>query len=167
MIESTPPLQQHYARLLQESGIGHYQNRSSSYDHSQHSVIQECELPLIDLEGLKSCDERERLACSAAICKAASKWGFFQVSNHGVDPELLRKMKSEQVRLFDMPFEKKAACRLLNNSYRWGTPTATCPNQFSWSEAFHISLTKISEPACWGEFNSLRYQDPMPLISFS
>ncbi|KAK4264128.1 hypothetical protein QN277_029459 [Acacia crassicarpa] len=159
MIESNPPLQQHYGRLLQESGKGHRQNRSCFYDHTHHHhhpVIKECELPLIDLEGLKSCDERERLACSAAICRAASEWGFFQVINHGIDPELLRKMRREQVMLFDMPFEKKATCGLLNNSYRWGTPTATRPSQFSWSEAFHISLAKISEPACWGEFSSLR-----------
>ncbi|KAF7827517.1 gibberellin 2-beta-dioxygenase 8-like [Senna tora] len=130
-----------------------------------HLKTEECELPLIDLEGLitKMCDERERQACCAAICKAACEWGFFQVVNHGIKPQLLRRMRREQVKLFDMPFEKKATCGLLNNSYRrsklvsrWGSPTATRPNQFSWSEAFHIPLTKISEPACWGDFSSLR-----------
>ncbi|WRX16220.1 Oxoglutarate/iron-dependent dioxygenase - like 10, partial [Theobroma cacao] len=45
---------------------------------------------------------------------------------------------------------------LLNNSYTWGTPTATCPKQFSWSEAFHVPLTKVSDEACYGEFTSLR-----------
>ncbi|XP_028783794.1 gibberellin 2-beta-dioxygenase 8-like [Neltuma alba] len=155
MIESNPPLQQYYGRLLQESAGKGHQNRSCFYDPTHYPVIAECELPLIDLDGLKRCDRRERLACSAAICKAASEWGFFQVINHGIDTELLRKMRREQVKLFDMPFEKKETCGLLNNSYRWGTPTATRPNQFSWSEAFHIPLTKISEPACWGEFKSL------------
>ncbi|KAL3583299.1 hypothetical protein D5086_014360 [Populus alba] len=37
---------------------------------------------------------------------------------------------------------------VLNNSYRWGTPTATCPKQFSWSEAFHIPISKVFE--LWG-----------------
>ncbi|KAG6767700.1 hypothetical protein POTOM_028914 [Populus tomentosa] len=45
---------------------------------------------------------------------------------------------------------------VLNNSYRWGTPTATCPKQFSWSEAFHIPISKVFEKACYGEFSSLR-----------
>jgi hypothetical protein len=45
---------------------------------------------------------------------------------------------------------------VLNNSYRWGTPTATCPKQFSWSEAFHIPISKVFEQACYGEFSSLR-----------
>lgn len=53
-------------------------------------------------------------------------------------PWLLRRMRREQVKLFQAPFERKATCGLLNNSYRWGSPRATCPKQFSWSEAFHI-----------------------------
>ncbi|CAK9162786.1 unnamed protein product, partial [Ilex paraguariensis] len=125
-------------------------------DH-QNEVMEECELPLIDLSNLRSDYEEERMACAQAICRASSEWGFFQVVNHGISLEILRKMRREQVKLFKGPFEKKANCGLLNNSYRWGNPAATCPKQFSWSEAFHIPLTKMSEEACFGEFNSLRY----------
>lgn len=157
MIESSPPFQHYYGALVQRSAKSSH-NKSffhdHSHDHTQHPVIKECELPLIDLDGLRSCNERERLACCEEICKAASEWGFFQVVNHGINPDLLKKMRKEQVKLFDMPFEKKAKCGILNNSYRWGTPTATHPYQFSWSEAFHIPLSKISEPACWGDFTS-------------
>lgn len=123
--------------------------------------MEECQLPLIDLSGLSSNDAKEQLACAAAICGASSQWGFFQAVNHGISPELLRTMRREQVKLFQTPFKRKASCGLLNNSYRWGTPTATCPNQFSWSEAFHIPLTKISEQVCYGEFSSLRYTSPI------
>ncbi|KAA8532306.1 hypothetical protein F0562_032339 [Nyssa sinensis] len=147
MIESNPPLLHNYAELLRHSGD----------QRKGHEVtMEECELPLIDLSGLRSDDEGERIACATAISRASAEWGFFQVVNHGISLELLRKMRREQIKLFKAPFERKATCGLLNNSYRWGTPTATCPKQYSWSEAFHIPLTKISEEACYGEFSPLR-----------
>lgn len=149
MIHSDPPLLNHYGALL---------CRSTQCDEPQSRLImEECQLPLIDLRGLSSRDEMVRKACAAAIYRASSEWGFFQVVNHGISPRLLEKMRSEQVKLFQTPFERKASCRLLNNSYTWGTPTATCPKQFSWSEAFHVPLTKVSDEACYGEFTSLRY----------
>lgn len=154
MVESTPPLLHDYGQLLVHSGQDCAARRSNIF--SPEVVMAECELPLIDLRGLRSGDERERAGCAAAICRASSEWGFFQVINHGISPELLRRMRREQVKLFHAPFERKATCGLLNNSYRWGSPRATSPKQFSWSEAFHIPLAKISEEACYGEFSSLR-----------
>ncbi|KAI4357082.1 hypothetical protein L6164_001053 [Bauhinia variegata] len=151
MMESNPPLLQHYGALLLNSAEG--PKIKGSKDQTE-PLMDDCELPLIDLSGLSSSNERERLACSSAICRASSEWGFFQVVNHGINPDLLRKIRREQVKLFELPFEK-VTCGLLNNSYRWGTQTATRPKQFSWSEAFHIPLNKISEAACWGEFTSL------------
>lgn len=153
MIESkaNPPLQHHYRALVQKSA------ELARHTH-RPVIIKECEVPVIDLDGLESCVEGERQACCAAICKAASEWGFFQVVNHGISRELLRRMRREEVKLFDMPFEKKATCGLLNHSYRWGTPTATRPSHFSWSEAFHIPFTNISQPPCCPDFTSSRYQ---------
>ncbi|KEH30540.1 gibberellin 2-beta-dioxygenase 6 [Medicago truncatula] len=152
MIDSNPPLLNHYGALLRNSA----EPQKAKSSNGQDNTVVECELPLIDLNGLKSCNVSERLACTAAICKAASEWGFFQVINHGINPDLLRNMREEQMKLFRVPFEKKVTCGLLNNPYRWGTPSATSSNHFSWSEAFHIPLTMISEAACWGEFNTLR-----------
>ncbi|KAL5554480.1 hypothetical protein UlMin_041881 [Ulmus minor] len=155
MIDSCPPLLEHYGALLSHSST-HQQKPKCDDDHYNGTVMQECQLPLIDLNGLKSHDQWERAECVKAISKASSEWGFFQVVNHGISPELVKKMNGEQMKLFKAPFERKATCKLLNNSYRWGTPTATRPNQLSWSEAFHIPLTKISEETCYGEFSSLR-----------
>lgn len=88
---------------------------------------------------------------------------FFQVLNHGIGSKLLKEMRDEQRKLFQTPFEKKVTSRLLNDSYRWGTPTATSIQQFSWSEAFHVRLAVISEEACsYGEFSSLRCVSPTP-----
>ncbi|KAK8522756.1 hypothetical protein V6N12_056452 [Hibiscus sabdariffa] len=136
--ESDPPLLDHYGTL--------FSCHSTQCDEPQSRVtMEECQLPLIDLCGLASDDETVRRACAAAICKASSEWGFFQVVNHGISPQLVEKMRSEQVKLFQAPFETKARSGLLNNSYRWGSPRATCPDQFSWSEAFHVPLTKGSD----------------------
>ncbi|KAJ6981837.1 hypothetical protein NC653_025058 [Populus alba x Populus x berolinensis] len=155
MIDSSPPLQHHYGELTRLPP--QIPTLECNDLPSGGAVMEEyCQLPLIDLSCLNSTNERERLACAEAICRASSEWGFFQVVNHGISPELVRNMRREQVKLFQTPFDKKATCGVLNNSYRWGTPTATCPKQFSWCEAFHIPLSRVSEQACYGEFSSLR-----------
>ncbi|KAG5236717.1 hypothetical protein OIU77_014327 [Salix suchowensis] len=155
MLDSSPPLLHHFGELAR---LSPQIPAPECNDLPSGTVVMKecCQLPLIDLGCLNSTTERERLACAEAICRASSEWGFFQVVNHGISPELVRNMRREQVKLFQTPFDKKATCGVLNNSYRWGTPTATCPKQFSWSEAFHIPLSKVSEQACYGEFSSLR-----------
>ncbi|KAF9673863.1 hypothetical protein SADUNF_Sadunf10G0068000 [Salix dunnii] len=155
MIDSSPPLLHHYGELTR---LSPQIPTLECNDLPSGTVVMKecCQLPLIDLGCLNSTTERERLACAEAICRASSEWGFFQVVNHGISPELVQNMRREQVKLFQTPFDKKATCGVLNNSYRWGTPTATCPKQFSWSEAFHIPLSRVSEQACYGEFSSLR-----------
>ena len=40
--------------------------------------------------------ESERQACEAAIVKASSEWGFFQVLNHGISHELLDRRDEER-----------------------------------------------------------------------
>ncbi|KAM7463312.1 hypothetical protein LguiA_031433 [Lonicera macranthoides] len=147
--DQNPPLLRKYAELVCNSGENYVAN-------CNESVMKECELPLIDLGGLTSENKEERDSCAKAICRASSEWGFFQVVNHGINLQLLRKMRAEQVKLFEFPFEKKVTCGHFNNSYRWGNRTATCPKQFSWSEAFHVPLNKISEEPSYGEFGSVR-----------
>jgi len=149
---SDPPFLEHYRAIFCNS----IKAQLCSYDQSARN-IEECELPLIDLGGLRSHEDGERQACMEAIGKASSEWGFFQVLNHGISSELLKEMRNEQKKLFEMPFENKVNSRLLNDSYRWGTPTAKSLQQFSWSEAFHVPLAKISESCFYGEFSSLRY----------
>lgn len=103
--------------------------------------IVECELPLIDLARLGNCKDEEK-----RMIDAASEWGFFQVVNHGISQELLRKMRRQQMKLFHLPFETKATSGILNGSYRWGAPTAAASlNNFSWSEAFHVPLATLAD----------------------
>ncbi|KAG0533952.1 hypothetical protein BDA96_04G236800 [Sorghum bicolor] len=166
-----PPLADSYYALLRRRGGGgnnddeeasggayYYDTTSSTVPSSDDDDVAECELPMIDVGCLTtltrsehgSSSEAERAACTAAIARAAEEWGFFQVRNHGVSQELLDEMRREQARLFRLPFEAKATAGLLNHSYRWGTPTATSPQQLSWSEAFHVPLAGVSGSAAAG-----------------
>ncbi|XP_050370446.1 gibberellin 2-beta-dioxygenase 8-like [Argentina anserina] len=107
--------------------------------------VEECELPVIDLSHL-GYDDINRDKCTNKIAEAARQWGFFLVVNHGISPEVLNSIRDEQKKLFHQPFDKKIEQTYLNLSplsYRWGNPKATCVQQFSWSEAFHISMADI------------------------
>lgn len=54
------------------------------------------------------------------------------------------------MKLFKKPFDEKVVNGdrrnedSLSGCYRWGTPSATCLEQLSWSEAFHVPLNVIS-----------------------
>ncbi|CAI9096948.1 OLC1v1033219C1 [Oldenlandia corymbosa var. corymbosa] len=158
-LNSNPPLLRDYAQLVCDQYTSFVDDNIHQCDEkTTTTMMMEYELPVIDLSVLRDdeASDESKLECMAKIAKASSEWGFFQVVNHGVSLKLLSRMREEQLKLFQAPFEKKALCGLMNNSYRWGNPTATCPNQFSWNEAFHIPLTKISEETSFGEFTSLR-----------
>ncbi|PAN07160.1 hypothetical protein PAHAL_1G315700 [Panicum hallii] len=146
-----PPLADSYYALLRRCGGGDGAPNNGGARAAVAAPVAECELPMIDVGCLTSggggSSEAERAACAAAIARAAEEWGFFQVRNHGVAPELLDAMRREQARLFRLPFEAKASGGLLGDSYRWGNPTATSPRQLSWSEAFHVPLAAVSGDA--------------------
>lgn len=136
-MESDPPFQETYKTLfLQEEA----KSSKSSL------IVDEYELPLIDL-GRLNLGEFEREECKKEIARTSREWGFFQAVNHGISPQILERMRDEQVALFKKPFQMKSNDNSMSfspGSYRWGTPTATCLKQLSWSEAFHIPLTDMS-----------------------
>lgn len=155
-----PPLADSYLDLLRRGGGG---GRGIAPPPPTTEVcrVQERELPLIDLSCLTSGRGGAGSAREArdAMARAASEWGFFQVTGHGVSRALLERLRAEQARLFRLPFETKATAGLLNGSYRWGSPTATSLRHLSWSEAFHVPLASISGTAAcdFGDLTSLRY----------
>jgi len=140
--DSNPPLMATYKHLLAESRLDADDRTTTMMDDDHHSsrcVV----LPVIDLQHGEE-------QCRAAIVRAASEWGFFQVTNHGVPQALLDELHEAQVAVFRRPFQRKVREPLLDfspESYRWGTPTATRLEQLSWSEAYHIPLTGTTPPA--------------------
>ncbi|RWW45265.1 hypothetical protein BHE74_00048906, partial [Ensete ventricosum] len=98
----------------------------------------------IDLGRLNS--KLEAKQCKQEIITAAAEWGFFQIVNHGVSNSLLGRLRRQQVNMFRQPFKKKVL-DFSDDSYRWGTPTATSLKQLSWSEAYHIPLSSANKLA--------------------
>lgn len=144
-----PPFFKKYKAIIESSA-----NEKAKFPLVE--VFDELELPLIDLSHLKN-GPFERQKCIEKMAEAASEWGFFQIVNHGINQELLDRLKYEQIKVFQHPFEKKAERNFLNlsaHSYRWGNPLATSFRNLSWSEALHISLKDISK---MDECYKLRY----------
>ncbi|KAJ1388337.1 Oxoglutarate/iron-dependent dioxygenase [Sesbania bispinosa] len=137
MTISDPPFQEAYKILLGKS-----QNNINieELENDEVAVVEECELPVIDLRRLEESD----WAVREEIARASEEWGFFQVVNHGICSEILNRLRCEQEKVFKQPFHNKTKQdKFSAGCYRWGTPTATSIRQLSWSEAFHIPLSDI------------------------
>lgn len=68
-----------------------------------HQLVKE-DIPIIDLSGLF--DERRKKTMEE-ISDACREWGFFQVINHGVCPELLMAGRGVSREFFRLPLEEK------------------------------------------------------------
>jgi len=155
-----PPFEEKYKDLFIKHSI-----TPISTSTPAASVVEEQELPLVDLGrllGAHGQEEGERERCKREIVEASKEWGFFQVVNHGISQEILEEMAKEQVKVFREPFHKKNNDKCMNmslspGSYRWGTPTATCLPQLSWSEAFHIPLTDVIHTCNTNNVSKFRY----------
>ncbi|KAJ4870484.1 Gibberellin 2-beta-dioxygenase 8 [Raphanus sativus] len=142
-----PPFNEIYKNLLFKQ-ITNTENNVPQipFSFSVTAVVEEVELPVIDVSRLIGGAGKEREKCKEEIARASREWGFFQVINHGISMDVLEKMRQEQIRVFREPFDKKSKSeRFSAGSYRWGTPSATCLRQLSWSEAFHVPMTDISD----------------------
>ncbi|KAI4382770.1 hypothetical protein MLD38_008688 [Melastoma candidum] len=64
-------------------------------------------IPLIDFGGLSSGDEGKRAEVTRQVSDACRDWGFFQVVNHGVSPELMDRAREVWREFFHLPMELK------------------------------------------------------------
>lgn len=64
-------------------------------------------IPIIDLSGLESEDSVSRAATLSRVSESCREWGFFQVVNHGVSPQLMDKALETWRDFFHLPAETK------------------------------------------------------------
>ncbi|XP_074582185.1 LOW QUALITY PROTEIN: leucoanthocyanidin dioxygenase-like [Curcuma longa] len=65
------------------------------------------QLPVVDLQALQSGDEAARRACVEEVRRAASEWGVMHITNHGIKPELVERLRKVGKEFFDLPVEEK------------------------------------------------------------
>ncbi|KAK7385765.1 hypothetical protein VNO78_31618 [Psophocarpus tetragonolobus] len=63
-------------------------------------------IPIIDLSGLYG-EPDERSSTLKLISEACKEWGFFQIINHGVSPQLMDMARQTWRQFFHMPLEVK------------------------------------------------------------
>ncbi|KAG8380813.1 hypothetical protein BUALT_Bualt06G0055500 [Buddleja alternifolia] len=79
------------------------------------STTIEANIPLIDLGGIHDDNLRETLLKD--VSEACREWGFFQVVNHGVSPELMDRAREVWREFFHQPMEVKQAYANLPKTY--------------------------------------------------
>ena len=75
----------------------------------------------IDLRPFREGDDADRRRVARQFDEAGRRSGFFAVTGHGVDPDLIDAMLAVTTAFFDLPAEDKMACylpdRALNRGY--------------------------------------------------
>lgn len=79
--------------------------------------VEDANIPIIDLECLNEYNNYQdcknnnhgdkKTLILGQISEACREWGFFQIVNHGVSPELLDKTREVWHRFFHLPMEMK------------------------------------------------------------
>ncbi|KAF7804382.1 protein DMR6-LIKE OXYGENASE 1 [Senna tora] len=135
-------------KQLYENGLRRVPNKyifpaSDRPNHNtQHpNLIQ---LPIIDFSQLKG-PNRPRLLHS--LSHACEHYGFFQVVNHGIGEDVMRKMMDVCRRFFDLPFEERG---------KYITTDMEAPVRYGTS----FSATK-DRVLCWRDFLKLMCH-PLP-----
>ncbi|KAL7146837.1 hypothetical protein ABFS83_06G068600 [Erythranthe nasuta] len=94
---------------LSESCEGRIPDRYVKPPEARPSVAAagDANIPLIDLGLLESGDEELRRKTLRQVSEACREWGFFQVVNHGVEPELMDRAREVWREFFHEPMEVK------------------------------------------------------------
>ncbi|PRQ59455.1 putative anthocyanidin synthase [Rosa chinensis] len=97
---------------LSENGVvpDRYIKPPTERPSSDHPT--DANIPIIDFQPLLSSDNGDdglRAATLAKISEACREWGFFQIVNHGVSPELLDQTQKVWREFFHLPMEMKQA----------------------------------------------------------
>ncbi|KAF3323161.1 protein SRG1-like protein [Carex littledalei] len=103
------------------------------------------ELPVIDLAKLR--DPQFSQAEIAKLGCACGEWGFFQLINHGVDKELLERVKADITAFFNLPLEQKKAVTIESNSAEgFGRQfVASDEQKLEWVDMLYLNTQPVNQ----------------------
>jgi isopenicillin N synthase-like dioxygenase len=87
--------------------------------------------PIIDLS---------HAACAAAVAKACEEWGFFQVVNHGVDPEVIAAFEAQSRAFFALPLATKRAMKRQAGNARGFFDDELTKQRRDWKQALDFGV---------------------------
>ncbi|KAH7520936.1 hypothetical protein FEM48_Zijuj08G0198600 [Ziziphus jujuba var. spinosa] len=121
------------------------------------TVQEELEEPLIDLQGFLKGDERETAHAAELMRMACTNHGFFQVTNHGVDPNLIHAAHNEIDTIFKMSPSKKISARRKPGSVFGysGAHADRYSSKLPWKETFSFTHQASSESGPVAEYFKL------------
>ena len=71
------------------------------------SPDQDSIIPIIDISALFSDNKQEKKMLASKIGKACEEIGFFVITNHGIDSEVVNSIWESTYKFFDLPTEEK------------------------------------------------------------
>lgn len=94
----------HGVRGLASMGLNHVPDKylqppEERLDAARVAIDNVESIPIIDVSNLE--------ASAEPICDAATRYGFFQIVNHGVPMEVLDEVQASVHRFFELPVEEK------------------------------------------------------------
>lgn len=158
---------------LVESGIRKLPNRYIKPPNQRpqtttllNPLQEDINIPVISLQDLFTGDESLLKATMASISSACREWGFFQVVNHGVDPELMKRVRDTWREFFELPVEAKQLYANSPDTYEgYGSRLGVEKGALlDWSDYFFLHFMPLSlrKQEKWPSIpNSCRYNIDM------
>lgn len=115
-------------------------------DKPRPDASEELNVPLIDLKGFLSGDPESAAEVTRLVGEACESHGFFQVINHGIDPELLAESHRCVQSFFSMPLgEKQRAQRKPGESCGYTSSfTGRFSSKLPWKETLSFRFPSSS-----------------------
>ncbi|MED6130972.1 Jasmonate-induced oxygenase 2 [Stylosanthes scabra] len=136
--------------------VAHPQVSCTEADHRDVHM----NIPVIDLQHLYSGEDSAlQEETLRRVAEACQDWGFFQVVNHGISHELMRKVRELWREFFDQPYEVKEEYANSPDTYEgYGSRLGVNKGAIlDWSDYFFLHYMPPS----------LRNQDKWPTLPFS
>ncbi|KAK9265898.1 hypothetical protein L1049_012451 [Liquidambar formosana] len=80
-------------------------DRPNSQSGDQNPSSPNLKLPVIDFAELQGCNRSQVIKC---VAKACEEYGFFQLTNHGIESNVILEMIDASRRFFELPFEERS-----------------------------------------------------------